>query len=372
MVKSVLLLFLTCLLVLFKYREVFRYHFDPVYWENYYYESQWNVPNSKREITDQGVYRYIGYRLVNGENPFNVDYWVPPFGKYFYGLSAKYLNNPYLTSVLIYVLSCLVFYLLSKEILSPDLVILSTAIYQLNPLLSVQIGTTALDLPVSFVFLLYLYFFVKYLKNDRKFYFLAISSVFLGLAAGTKPPFYPIVTLFFSSVFLFFHKKIKLIPVVFLFTIFGYFFAYFCYFAKHPNPIPWLRLHQKVVDFQKTQGGVGYPLNTLQSIFIHSNQHYGGLSYQFSEWYLLFPLFFLSLFKIFVQKTTLVEKYLILFTFVYLGFSPLLDFWPRYFVPVLAPLILIFVSTLKNKYLLSLCILYSLILLLKTPLLPLQ
>jgi hypothetical protein len=55
-------------------RWIFSFKFEPEYWENYYYTSQWNVPNSKRQISDEGVYRYIGYRLVNGENPFNVDY----------------------------------------------------------------------------------------------------------------------------------------------------------------------------------------------------------------------------------------------------------------------------------------------------------
>ena len=71
-------------------RWIFLYHFDPIYWENTYYESQWNVPNSKRGIGDDGLYRYVGYRLVNnGENPFNINYEVPPLGKYTYGLSAK-------------------------------------------------------------------------------------------------------------------------------------------------------------------------------------------------------------------------------------------------------------------------------------------
>jgi len=47
------------LIVSYFNRWIFVYKFEPEYWENYYYTSQWNIPNSKRVISDGGVYRYI-------------------------------------------------------------------------------------------------------------------------------------------------------------------------------------------------------------------------------------------------------------------------------------------------------------------------
>jgi len=118
----------------------FTYKFDPVYWENFYYTSQWNIPNSKRVIGDEGVYRYIGYRLVNGENPFNVDYWVPPLGKYWYGVAAKYLGNPYWASWGWYAILLILVWVITKN----WWVLLLVAT---NPLIVAQVGLTMLDLP---------------------------------------------------------------------------------------------------------------------------------------------------------------------------------------------------------------------------------
>lgn len=368
--KKYLAIILVFTLVLFRYRQVFTYHYDPIYWEKFYNESQYNL--GSRELSDEGVLRYVGYRLVKGDNPFYLHYWIPPFGKYLYGLSVNYFGNPYITSVLLYTLSCLVFLLLARELLPSNLALFSLVLFILNPLLVRQVGLTMLDLPLALLFLFSLLFFVKFLKNSQNQKLLLISAVFLGLAAGTKPPFYVLTTFTVSFIFLFFLKKLSQLPLFIIFLFIGYVVSYVCYFSIHPNPMPWLRLHQKVVEFQAGMRGTNFPLNTFQAIFVGSTRHYDGRNYPFSEWYLLFPLFFLSLFKIFVQKTSLVEKYLILFTLVYLLFSPLLDFWPRYFVPILAPLTIVFVSTVKNKYLLSLAILYSLILFYATKLSQLQ
>lgn len=267
-IKKHLLIFLVLILVLFRYRQIFAYHFNPSYWENFYYESQWIVPNSKREISDEGVYRYVGFCLVNGENPFNVDYWVPPLGKYLYGLTAKYFTNPYLTSAIIYFFSVLFFYLLSLEFLAKPKAILATTLYLLNPLLVSQLNQTMLDLPLSFFLLGYLLFFTKYLKNLNPKKSLLIAAVFLGLSAGTKAPFYVVVALVFSSFILLFQKKPSKVLILFLFSLIGYMLAYFSYFMHHPNPIPWIRLHQKVIEFQSGMRGTNYPLNILEAFFL--------------------------------------------------------------------------------------------------------
>ncbi len=337
-------------------RHIFLFKFEPDYWENYYYESQWNVPNSQREISDEGVYRYIGYRLVNGENPFNVDYWVPPFGKYLYGLGAKYLTNPYLTSFTLYLLAILLFNSLAR-LLFPDKKISYPSLYLfvLNPLIVVQISQTMLDLPLLIAFLAHLLFTLQFGKN-KKSQDLLLSGFFLGLMAGIKPPFY---IPFIALVDLWFIWRIKGLTSCFLFLptiIGGYLASYFCYFFRHPNPIPWLRLHQKIIDFQKGHAGSHYPLNIFTMIFL--GQFKGLLKASFvkmkmTEWSAVFPLGTISslfiLFKKSKPKKNLSWLYLAFLSLVYLFSNSLVDVWPRYLVPLVPLLILTTTHLFKNK-----------------------
>lgn len=236
-------------------RWVFYYRFEPEYWENYYYESQWNVPNSSRVISDEGVYRYIGYRLVNGENPFNVDYWVPPLGKYWYGWGAKYLENPYLISYFFYLISILIFWLLAKNIIKdPKAIYLSVLIFSLNPLLVEQIGQTMLDLPMTIFFMLTILGFLMAAKKNKVIYVI-FSGLALGLMAGTKPPYFiPMIGL--VGIGWLYVNKVKTWWLLLPSVVSGYLLAYTCYFLKHPNPIPFIRLHQKLLIFKKITGGV--------------------------------------------------------------------------------------------------------------------
>lgn len=247
-----LLFVVVIIFITYSNRWIFSFRFEPEYWENYYYESQWNVPNSKRGISDEGVYRYIGYRLVNGENPFNVDYWVPPLGKYWYGVGAKFLGNPYLISFIYYLISIYVFWLIDKTIIPSERVRrLTLLLFAINPLLVEQMGQTMLDLPMTLFFMLTILFLLKSVEaKETKYGVLAGMS--LGLMAGIKPPYFVPMIMMVGLIWLY-KNKVKnwwyFLPMILL----GYLLAYSCYFVAHPNPIPFIRLHEKVINFQKKQ-----------------------------------------------------------------------------------------------------------------------
>jgi len=99
---------------------VFYYQYEPEYYENYYYHSQWNIPNSVRGIGDGDLYKFVGYQLANGENPFNINYEVPPLVKLLYGITEKYTDNPYSVSILFYFLSIYVLYKFSEIIFNKN------------------------------------------------------------------------------------------------------------------------------------------------------------------------------------------------------------------------------------------------------------
>lgn len=348
---------------------IFVFKFEPEYWENYYYTSQWNIPNSQRVIPDGGVYRYIGYRLVNGENPFNVDYWVPPMGKYWYGVGAKYLENPYLISFVFYLLSILVFGFLTKIFFKKNNIRwLAIYLWTLNPIIVEQIGQTMLDLPMTLFFLTHIYFLFRF-KENKSITMLILAGIFLGLMAGTKPAYFiPMIGLIDWWWILTIEKdhRIKKLFLYLFFVIGGYVLAYTCYFIAHPNPIPWIRLHEKIINFQKSNGGSHDILNIFKTIFLDKYKGFwvGGKDMLVTGWSLIIPLGTVLLarniffFKKIMKKNNKII-YLTLTSTGYILMCLTIDFWPRYLVPLIPILILIVVDFFKNKKLILILLLIT-------------
>lgn len=350
-------------------RWIFSFKFEPEYWENYYYTSQWNVPNSQRQISDEGVYRYIGYRLVNGENPFNVDYWVPPMGKYWYGIGAKYLQNPYFISFSFYLLSIFVFGLLTKLIFKKNsLRWLAIYLWVLNPIIVEQVWQTMLDLPLVLFFLAHIYFLFKF-ESKNSFKNLILAAIFLGLMAGTKPAYFiPMIGLIDWCWIITVQKtnKFKNLAFYFLFVVGGYVLAYTCYFIAHPNPIPWIRLHEKVINFQKGNGGSHDIFNIFRTIFLDKYKGFwvGGKEMVVKSWSLVLPIGTILLIKnIFSFKKIIKENkkivYLTLMGIGYILMCLTIDFWPRYLVILTPILILLVVNFFQNKKIILILLMFS-------------
>ena len=304
-----LVLIIVVILVTYSNRWIFVFKFEPEYWENYYYESQWNVPNSKRGISDEGVYRYIGYRLVNGENPFNVDYWVPPLGKYWYGLGAKFLGNPYLISFGCYLISIYIFWLIERAVISDERTkYLTLMLFIINPLLVEQIGQTMLDLPMTLFFMLTIFFLLRAVEKQKKSEVI-LAGLSLGLMAGVKPAYFVPMIAVVGLVWLY-KNKVNSWWYFWPMILIGYLLAYSCYFMAHPNPIPFVRLHEKIINFQKNNGGNHDFFNIFRTVFWDKYKgHWVGAEVIRPEnWSVVLPIGFAGLFYLIFRFKKVIKE----------------------------------------------------------------
>jgi len=334
----------TIFFIIYFSRQIFSFRYDPVYYDNYYYHSQWNIPNSTRGISDGELYKFIGFRLASGENPFNINYEVPPFAKLLYGLAEKYFSNPYIISLALYFLSVIVFYLFSKKSL------LTTLLFITTPFLATQIRETMLDLPLTFFLLTQCYFFTSFLTN-KKIKNLILSGVFLGLATGTKIGVYTPFLIMICFLFFILDKsnigqKIKNIFIYSFSTFSGYCFAYISYFVQHPNPIPWLKLHQKQLDFYLKPQSIVDHLAPLKEIFLHKFT-----VENISDWspiIIIGSILLIPLLVFFIKTKKHQYLYLVLFCLVILLVNCFIPFFPRYLMPIIPIYILLISFTFKK------------------------
>lgn len=336
------------------YRAIFYYKFESEYLENWYYNSQYNVAQSTRGISDGILYQFVGYRLVEGENPFDLQYETPPFGKYLYGLAEKYFANPFITTVLIYLLSVPLFFYFANKILDKTIFsLLATLLFVTTPLFSTQLRETMLDLPYLFFYLLHGTFMIRFL-TDKKRIDLILAGLFLGIASGTKlgvyTPFIILVCIMLISV----HKGRLINFFIFpISVIVGYLIAFFEYFIRHPNPIPWLRLHKKVFDFYSS-GIVNVDhLSQWKNIFLANlpNIEIAKLNIQIREWSIVAPLGVIAAVVGLVygiKKVDLKICYVSAVVIIMLGVNTVIPFSPRYLIQMVPFLVLLIVYILKK------------------------
>lgn len=364
-----LLLAIALGMVVYGYGWTIKYKYEPEYWENFYYHSQWNIPNSTRKISDDGLYQFVGYRLAEGENPFDISYEVPPLGKYLYGLSAKFLGNPYLTSLGLYGLLIVTMFRIAKYVYRQrELEQIATLLVFSNPLMVQQLGLTMLDLPLAVMFLAHFLFLIKY-KTSFANKDLLISGAWLGLATGTKVPFYVPMVFLVDSWFLFRLKKIDKIWLFVISGLVGYMASFFCYFVKHPNPIPWIRLHSKMVGFYLNGWSNQDVANMFRAIFIGKFRQLwtGRPDLEWNGWSIILPIGTIGLVFILTRFGKIIRQnlnlaYLTLIGSGYLLATIYVDFWPRYLVPIIPILTLISVWWLKKKlFLLKLIVISQLV-----------
>ncbi|MEL7665972.1 MAG: glycosyltransferase family 39 protein [Candidatus Shapirobacteria bacterium] len=341
---------------------VFYYQYEPEYYENYYYHSQWNIPNSVRGIGDGDLYKFVGYQLANGENPFNINYEVPPLVKLLYGITEKYTGNPYIVSILFYFLSIYVLYKFSEIIFNKNktLTLSCILLFVTSPFIATQLKETMLDLPLTFFFLSHLYFFYKYYKT-RNIKNILFSGIFLGFATGTKIGVYtPILGLLSFLILLFTKENKRKILTLFTYTssvFIGYILSYVSYFLKHPNPIPWVRLHQKTISFYLGTQNSHYidKLNQLKGIFLNQYQGFwlNASRTTLGDWSPLIPIgTVLILVAIYFSLKNKNKSllYMALFSITILFINSIIPFYPRYLMPLIPVFCIFIVYFFQKKY----------------------
>lgn len=340
--------------VIYNSRQIFYFKYESEYYENLYYHSQWNIPNSTRGISDGLLYQFVGFRLVHGENPFYLNYETPPFGKYLYGLAEYYLNNPYWVSLFLYLGSIVIFYLLADSLFKDKkYALLSLLLYSTTPFIATQVRDTMLDLPLTAFYLTHSFFFVKFLHRP-KILFLGLSGIFLGLATGTKIGVYsPWVIFLGLALVLWVNKSIGRI-LIYLASVFaGYCFAYISYFIHHPNPIPWVKLHQKQLEFYLNPGDSVDYLNQWKGIFLNTYQGWWGIEkISLGDWSPILPLGVLAAVSVLFLALKRKEKpwiYISGITLIFLIVNTFISFWPRYLMPAVPGFILL-IAYFARKY----------------------
>lgn len=352
--------------VLFNSREIFFFRYEPEYYENLYYHSQWNISGSVRGISDGTLYKFVGYRLAQGENPFDINPETPPFGKLLYGLAEKFTGNPYWVSIFFYLASVSVMLLLLKDLFKNwQATLLSLLLFATTPFIVTQVRDTMLDLPLMFLYLAHVWLFLRYLSTPG-LKLLLLAGFFLGLAAGTKLGIYTPAVLLLGLTFIFFKPKrafsLLLYPAA---VVAGYMFAYISYFLRHPNPLPWLRLHEKVyLAYAGSMVQIDH-LNQWRSIFLNSYQ--GWWQEQqigIGDWSLLLPLGVLATVIVLIVAIKKREQHWIYIagvSTVILIANTFIPFWPRYLVLV-APLFILLITYLLRRvnFVIILLILFNL------------
>lgn len=355
-----ILIFLSIGFVIINSRQIFFFKYESEYYENLYYHSQWNIPNSTRGISDGMLYKFVGYRLVQGENPFYLNYEAPPFGKYLYGLTEHAFGNPYWVSLGLYVLSIIVFWFLTRELFKEKkLSLLILLIFTTTPFVATQVRDTMLDLPLTAIFLIHIFFFIKYLNNP-KIFFLTLAGIFLGLATGTKIGVYtPGAILLGLPLVVWAGKKLSkgqqlINPLFYLGSIFaGYCFSYISYFLHHPNPIPWIKLHQKQLEFYYNPNATVDYLNQWRGIFVNTYQGWWSAGQTgLGDWSPILPLGTVAAVSVFILALKRKEKpwiYIAGITLVFLTVNTFISFWPRYLMPAIPGFILL-IAYFGRKY----------------------
>lgn len=350
--------------IIFFSRQVFYYRYEPEYYENWFYQSQWNVPQSTRGISDGELYKFVGYRLIQGENPFNINYEVPPFAKSLYGLAEYLFANPYWVSLAIYLLILVSLHLFSRHLFPAHLTALLVVFtFLTNPSTATQIKETMLDLPLTLFFLIHTFFLLKFFSRPH-LPFLIISGIFLGLATGTKIGIFSPLIIIIGLALLFVSCRRLLNLLIYLSSIaFGYVVAFWTYFIHHPNPIPWIRLHQKPINFYLNSFGTVDYSQVWRYIFT--------VRIFDRDWSPLLPLgAIVALFALLVafKKKNWSQLYLSLVIITFLIVNTFIPFYSRYLMPII-PLSIILVTLFFRKYhrlLLILLALFNLPLLYKT------
>ena len=328
--------------------------------------SQWRNPLSKEKIDDNTLYHYAAFYLVKGGNPFVVNPEVPPWGKYFYGLSIILFGNPYWASTFFYLglIAVSIFLTINlnqsankKNQFSKIIVALLVGLVVTNmELVRSQLHLTMLDLPLIFFLLLHIFFnlrSINHAKQSTKD--VIISGLALGFFAGTKfPLFVPLVIL--ADGYLFgIKKQWRKFIIILAVASFTFLSAYWRFliidfnFGQLIKNLIWTVnfYHASKVPLVAAQL---FPTILLQQYF--SPTHHAAVQAKHWDftWPLIFGLFGLKLWqqcwqtmknKLINSKNNYLKDYFLILIIGLIILLSLVNFWQRYLLIIL-PLMLIY------------------------------
>ena len=366
--------FVFVVLVGFQNRVFYLTPYNYSYTRDLYDHSQWSIKNAVRIIDDNREYQVAAYDIVRNKELFRINPEVPPFGKYLIALSIVIFNNPVVISYFLYMISVLLFYLLSKQVLKGKYYpIIATLIFLSEPLIFSQSSLSMLDLPLLVTLLIHVNLILFLIRNSsltviKGLTYSVMAGISLGLFLGVKIGLFGIVPITIDLIFLL--KKRQILNIVILFTTVGltYTLLYLPYFLQGHTILEFLKTQKWMIHFyaiSKVKPIIGMDIVSILTGFWKSFT--GGPFMHVDEWTILWPIYLFSLFFIVYQKLkkkikiTKEQNYIILCSVLYLILLFIIPFWVRYLVIVLPFLILTFVYLMprfNKKFLLAILLIY--------------
>lgn len=335
----------------------FTNEYDVSYWKDRFEHSQWQLPLSKRIIGDDGLFSYVGYLLIKGDDPSFINSETPLLGKYLIGLSIMLFKSPAYYALFFGIGSILLFFLIAKKLFATkETGFFVTALIFLDPLIFTQFWKAWVDIPQLFFLLLFIFIFI-HLFSTKKKTFLVLSlacGISLGFFSQTKPPILLPGILLLSSLFFFFKKNLGAYVLYLLGLAAGILLIYTRYFFLDHSFIDFLKLQKHVVWIylqSKLDVHYGAILQTL--IFGKFPPIVSGPLIAIEEWWVMWP--FVTIVGIttsitfFVRKGSFILwKGLALFLLTSLLINAMIPAYPRYLVAII-PLLYLFTGLAFEK-----------------------
>lgn len=176
-------------------------------------------------FTDEVLYFQSGQAYLGGEYAANLQH--PLIGKYIAGIPTLFTERNLfilrLPFAILGVLSCLIVYLIIRQFYGYKWAFLGGILYVLAPFIYSSSRMVMLEAPLYFFWLLFNYFYLRYLTSSKKV-FIILSGLCLGLGMATK--FNSIILYPFSLIALFLYAKTsgKKVERRQLFDLFSMFF----------------------------------------------------------------------------------------------------------------------------------------------------
>lgn len=316
---------------IYTFRENYFSHFDPVYWEQRYNQSQWVVMNSKNPIGDDGLFTYAAWKYIHGETPASIVPEYPPLGKYILGISILLFKNQNIFALIVGISVLIIFYLLNLGLFQKNklLAFIPVFLFSFEPLFYEQLKAPYFDLLyLLFLLLTFLFFYKgKYL----------LSFIFLGCFASIKFPSLVVVVLAVIIFYLFINKNyssIKKSLIVLPIVIIVYLFNYSRYFWLGNNILDFLGLQKWIINYYLI--GAKGKLFSIFPLLITGNWETWWIgTMRVGEWNIFWTTIFLIsaivLFKLLIEKNFSSKFFFLclwlLFLLLFLSFIPV---WPRY------------------------------------------
>jgi predicted membrane-bound dolichyl-phosphate-mannose-protein mannosyltransferase len=337
------------LVTLFLYSYIFTYSYSQNREQltDLFNFSQWRIPQSTRVISDEKLYQVAADYIVRGNNLYDINPEVPPLGKYLYGLSIIIFDNPYITSIALYLIATVVFILLAKQAqFTTEQIAISALLLLTTPLFFSQLSQTMLDLPQLLFVLLHCYFFVRILgaaKTGQQMTTTLAAGLLLGLAAAIKFPIFVIVIGCVDAFLLLFQRKVRTLVYFGIAAAAGYILPFTYYISTH-SFMEFLGAQKWMVHFYRGQYSEVSIWGNVVHYFTGIFSDYAGTTQRSEEWSIVLPLIaagvciylFSKMFKnVFTKRMVEPLDYYALLFIALLFPLFFLSLYTRYFVLVL-------------------------------------